>query len=129
VARSGELRLSDAEREAAVEHLRQGLAEGRLDLEEFHRRTDLAYAAQRVRDLQPLVGDLPAPARTKGSVRPREERRQRRRRRSITNYLGVNAVVWATWGAFALAEPGHQGLWPLFISLPWGAVLVARQLR
>jgi hypothetical protein len=57
-----ELRLSDAEREAAVVRLREACAEGRLTLAEFSQRADNAYAARTAAELEPVVGDLPAVA-------------------------------------------------------------------
>jgi hypothetical protein len=57
----GEVRASDAEREAVVERLREASAEGRLTLEELTDRTGAAYTATTRGDLAPLTRDLPAP--------------------------------------------------------------------
>ena len=54
-------RASDSEREAAVAHLREAAAEGRLDVEELVARIDAAYAATTREELEPLTSDLPAP--------------------------------------------------------------------
>ena len=56
--RSG-LRASDADREAAVGRLERALAEGRLTVEEFRHRAEVAYAAVMTAELEPLVVDLP----------------------------------------------------------------------
>lgn len=53
-------RLSDAEREQAVVSLREHLLSGRLTLEEFSERVELAYAAQVEADIDPLRSGLPA---------------------------------------------------------------------
>ena len=53
------LRASDADREQFVEALRQHHAEGRLTLEELTERTERAYAARTLGDLDALGGDLP----------------------------------------------------------------------
>jgi hypothetical protein len=55
-----EMRASDAERERVAERLREAMAEGRLDMEEFTQRLDAAYAARTHGELEPLVRDLPA---------------------------------------------------------------------
>jgi Domain of unknown function (DUF1707)/Cell wall-active antibiotics response 4TMS YvqF len=55
------LRVSDAEREATVAHLRQAATEGRLTVEELGERVELAYAARTDADLVALGADLPAP--------------------------------------------------------------------
>jgi hypothetical protein len=59
---SGELRCSDAEREAAVTRLRDATGEGRLALEELAERVEAAYAATTRGDLAVVTDDLPARA-------------------------------------------------------------------
>lgn len=54
------VRASDAERDAAVGRLNQAVGEGRLTLDEFSGRLELAYAARTRGDLDPLLRDLPA---------------------------------------------------------------------
>ena len=53
------LRASDADRQAAVERLERGLAEGRITAEEFRQRSEAAYAATTTAALRPLLADLP----------------------------------------------------------------------
>ncbi|TMU95185.1 DUF1707 domain-containing protein [Streptomyces sp. DASNCL29] len=60
------MRASDAERERIAEVLREAVAEGRLDMEEFEERLGAAYAARTHGELEPLVRDLPVP----GSAAP-----------------------------------------------------------
>ncbi|MFJ8312510.1 MULTISPECIES: DUF1707 domain-containing protein [unclassified Streptomyces] len=60
------MRASDAERERVAESLRDAVAEGRLDMEEFEQRLEAAYKARTHGELEPLVRDLPAP----GTVGP-----------------------------------------------------------
>jgi DUF1707 SHOCT-like domain/2TM domain len=57
--RRASLRASDADREQFVEALRQHHAEGRLTLEELTERTERAYAARTLGDLDALATDLP----------------------------------------------------------------------
>ncbi|GGX89348.1 DUF1707 SHOCT-like domain-containing protein [Streptomyces fructofermentans] len=56
-----ELRASDADREQVAEVLRDALAEGRLDMEEFEERLEATYAARTYKALEPITRDLPAP--------------------------------------------------------------------
>ncbi len=56
------VRLSDAEREQAVQRLKTALGEGRLDLEEFTQRTDRVLACRTRGELDALFADLPSPA-------------------------------------------------------------------
>ncbi|RMB81236.1 DUF1707 domain-containing protein [Streptomyces shenzhenensis] len=55
-----ELRASDADRERVAEVLRDALAEGRLDMEEFGERLDATYKARTYGELAPITRDLPA---------------------------------------------------------------------
>ncbi|MFB6562449.1 DUF1707 domain-containing protein [Streptomyces sp. NPDC056400] len=57
-----ELRASDADRDRVAERLRDAVAEGRLDMEEFEERLDAAYKSRTYAELEPLTRDLPAPA-------------------------------------------------------------------
>jgi len=56
------IRVSDAERDAAIERLRAATGDGRLTLEEFSQRMELAAAARTRADLDRLAADLPAEA-------------------------------------------------------------------
>ena len=55
------LRASDADRERFVETLRQHHVEGRLTADELAERTERAYAARTLGDLDALGTDLPPP--------------------------------------------------------------------
>ncbi|MGX2996997.1 DUF1707 SHOCT-like domain-containing protein [Streptomyces sp. JNUCC 64] len=61
------LRASDADRERIVERLRDAVAEGRLDLDEFGERLEATYAARTYGELEPLVRDLPDTGTTPAS--------------------------------------------------------------
>jgi hypothetical protein len=78
--RDPDLRVSQAERDEVVAVLAGHFADGRLTVEEYEERVEVALAARTGRDLEPLLADLPAadpppaPARTPrrrepGSVR------------------------------------------------------------
>jgi hypothetical protein len=56
----GGQRVSDTERDAAVATLREHTVAGRLTLEEFSDRVDLALAARTGLDLEAVVAELPA---------------------------------------------------------------------
>ncbi|MEU9570459.1 DUF1707 domain-containing protein [Streptomyces massasporeus] len=55
-----DLRASDADREQVAGILRDALAEGRLDMEEFEERLDATYKARTYGELAPITQDLPA---------------------------------------------------------------------
>ena len=54
-------RIGDAERDRAVELLREHMAQGRLTTEEFDERLSAALTARTSLDLDPLFTDLPGP--------------------------------------------------------------------
>jgi hypothetical protein len=56
-----ELRASDADREQVAEVLRDALAEGRLDMEEFEERLEATYKARTYRSWHPSRGICPRP--------------------------------------------------------------------
>lgn len=69
-----DVRASDAERDAIVGRLNQAVGEGRLTMDEFSERLELAYAARTRGELDPLLRDLPVgtggavPAITSGTA-------------------------------------------------------------
>ncbi|OAH15167.1 hypothetical protein STSP_15470 [Streptomyces jeddahensis] len=65
-----DLRASDADRERVAEHLRDALAEGRLDMAEFEERLEATYNARTYGELVPLTRDLPVGAAAAPLVKP-----------------------------------------------------------
>jgi Domain of unknown function (DUF1707)/2TM domain len=113
------LRASDADRERFVAALRQHHAEGRLTLEELDERTERAYAARTLGDLDALATDLPPltppapvgppprpdPAGLPPRMRPPGPRRAAAKAALIRSLLWfgmvsvILLVVWAVTGA------------------------------
>ena len=106
------VRVSDAEREQAVERLRLHAAEGRLDVEEFEQRVQAAFAAKTRHDLAGLERDLPVPR-----TRPREREELREH---LTVFLAVNAGLILIW---ALTGMGY--FWPVWPLFGWGIGVLA----
>lgn len=66
------LRVSDEERHAVAEVLREAAGEGRITLDELDGRLEATYAARTYADLVPLTADLPGAGATNlPSLRPR----------------------------------------------------------
>jgi hypothetical protein len=61
VAPDGELRASDADREAALERLRAATVDGRLTVDELAERAGLVHEARTHGELQAVIGDLGTP--------------------------------------------------------------------
>lgn len=58
-----DLRIGDAERDAAMAQLREHFAAGRLTFDELTERIDIALTAKTQRQLDRLMADLPRPPR------------------------------------------------------------------
>lgn len=114
-----ELRASDAERDRTVTQLREHFSAGRISEQEFDERSDAAYAARTVGQLNELLTDLPAlpaaPPRP-GHDPEREAARKRVLYKSGTAAITVLicVVIWAATGA------GY--FWPIWVLLGTGIV-------
>lgn len=84
---SGGVRASDAERERVVANLREHTAAGRLTLDQFSERTERAYAATTLTELENVGRDLPAAAPAK----------PRRRGKPLTLAVLHNTVRTGRW--------------------------------
>jgi Domain of unknown function (DUF1707) len=60
VSEPPELRISDADRERALQHLQNAVSEGRLTMSEFDERVAGVLRARTGSDLRPYLADLPA---------------------------------------------------------------------
>jgi hypothetical protein len=70
MAQTQDLRIGDAEREAAANSLRDHFAQGRLTMEEFNQRLDAIFAAKTQRQLDEISSDLPQAGRPAGAPLP-----------------------------------------------------------
>ncbi|MEU6016771.1 DUF1707 domain-containing protein [Streptomyces sp. NPDC047515] len=103
------MRASDTERERVAETLREAVAEGRLEMEEFEHRLESAYKARTHGELEPLVRDLPAPGTEVASLSPAPARRATGSAARWADRVGKPATsngAFAIWGGF-----GRRGNW------------------
>ena len=111
------LRVSDQQREAAAQQLREHFAAGRLDQDEFDERAQAAYTARTEPELAAVMADLPALPATRQQLKAElAERRAHLRRQLIQETgggLGLFAlcvVIWASSGA-------HGQFWPIWVAI------------
>lgn len=120
-----EFRLSDAEREEAIEALGEHLREGRLDIDEYGDRTARVTAAKTRGELLSLFTDLPEPRpavlREHLPAPPRAARPPERRNGA---WLASSAVPIAAVIALVLFFTAARGFWPIFL-LPAAVALFA----
>jgi hypothetical protein len=117
------LRVSDAERERAVEQLRAAAAEGRLATEELEQRIGGALAARTRGDLTALLSDLPAPVSTAGLIVAPDDRSMMLRRQ-LAGFITPNVVCLAVWAA-----TGAHAFWPKWILLVTGVATITFVVR
>jgi Domain of unknown function (DUF1707)/2TM domain len=137
--RRASLRASDTDREQFVEALRRHHAEGRLTTEELSERTERAYAARTLGDLDALATDLPPlspparpasggspplPSRLQPSS-PRQAAAKASLIRSLLWYGMISVVLIVVW-----AISGRDYFWPAWpilgfmFLLTWQAINV-----
>ncbi len=100
-----DLRASDADREVAVERLREAALEGRLDADELESRLADAYGARTCSELASLTADITPPADPLVFLRPAGH----------VNGLSIVSVVagllWLGWlGSLVAIVTGHMAL-------------------
>ncbi|MFC9997584.1 DUF1707 domain-containing protein [Nocardia sp. NPDC127526] len=121
-------RASDAERAQIADLLGRHMSDGRLDLAEYNERVARVYTTVYREELQQVLTDLPE--LTKAAV---EKPRSRTRfpiwqRIEGSAWLGVSLLVLGIWAAISLAAGEFTYFWPVWVIVPWGAVLVFRVL-
>ena len=101
-----QMRVSDAERQAAADRLAEHFADGRLDQAEFDERAGLAMSAKTQADLSALFTDLPetgAPAGSAGQEAPAGP--PRRHYRPVLSLVLIVVIILATAHAVLFAGP------------------------
>jgi hypothetical protein len=117
VATGPDLRIADADREAAAAFLREHYAQGRLTLGEFNQRLDAVFAATTQRQLSALTRDLPraaappAPLPVTGTAGGRE-RARREHQSGWRARLGMIPVIIAVLTAWLLVFDLHLWMFP-----------------
>jgi uncharacterized protein DUF1707 len=118
------MRLSDAERDEAINALSEHVRTGRLDLDEYGARSAKVTTAKTRGDLVPLFADLPGPH---PSVLAAEAKPAPGRPAPVSRFV-PGLVPIAALVALVLFFTVARGTWLVFL-LPVAAVLVAGRRR
>jgi Domain of unknown function (DUF1707)/2TM domain len=126
----GDERVSDADRERAVDVLGAHMVSGRLTPEDLAARSEAVLAARTRAELVEALRDLPALPRPPLLVRAAELVPLRAH---VIVYVAVSVVLVGIWAATRERdpEPSDEGfglLWPFWIMLIWAVPLVAQAL-
>jgi hypothetical protein len=120
------LKATDADRDVAVDALREAFADGRLTRAEYDDRSGTALAARTIGAFLPLLVDLlpagePPAVPASADLRAEAVRRYERDRRDARNgWVLVSGICLAVWGATSLASGGLLFFWPVFPMLGVG---------
>lgn len=114
-----EYRLSDAERQEALEALGEHMSSGRLDVDEYGDRTAQVTAAKFRRDLEPIFDDLPDPRpsvlQDRLPVLPGGMTLEPIRQRDLGERLAPFLVPAAAVLVLALVVTVARSFWPIFL--------------
>jgi hypothetical protein len=103
------LRVADADREQAVDELREHALAGRLTAEELEDRIGGAYRAMTRADLEQLKVDLPVSSTTVARALTKRKTQLRRRLwQEAGGSAGVSAICSGAW----VVAGAHGGFWP-----------------
>jgi hypothetical protein len=134
------MRASDRDRQQVVDRLRSALEDGRLTMDEYVDRMEVAYQAATHGDLAPLCADLPAPAPVIAGPAAAAAAAAPPAVFSRAGYLAglpaVLKVLWTIWlavvsvnvviWALVSGTGGHLAYpWPAWVAGPYGAALFA----
>jgi hypothetical protein len=119
MATGPDLRIGDAERDAAAASLREHYAQGRLTLEEFNERLDAAYKAITQSQLNLITRDLPHAAAPSAPLPVttipgggRERAREEYGPRGARARLGLFPLIIAALGTWLLILDLHLRAFP-----------------
>jgi hypothetical protein len=117
MATGPDLRIGDADREAAAATLREHYAQGRLTLEEFNQRLDAVFAATTQSQLRHITRDLPhVPAPGTALPVAADAGRERSRRDYQSGgrrpRLGLFPVIIAALASWLLIVDLHLRMFP-----------------
>ncbi len=109
------IRAADADRETALEALREAYADGRLDRGEYEQRSGAALEVRLLGQFVPLLEDLEPPLPATRSVHEQAVRKYEREGRDARNgVVAIGAMTTAIWGATSVGSGDLQFFWPIF---------------
>lgn len=122
------IRASDADRDHALDVVREAYADGRLTREEFDARSADVLGVRTLGEVIPVLRDLvvsppmaPRVSSAAGSIHAQAVREYQRDLRDARHgWIFVSALCVGIWGATSIGGGGPYFFWPIFPSLGVG---------
>jgi Domain of unknown function (DUF1707) len=115
----GPMRASHADREQAIEVLKDAFVHGRLTKDELDARAGRALAARTCAELDAVTTDIPPARAASGPTRPLVPARRRPLARVAAGSGGCLALAAAAVGASFILDPGGPG-----VDRPWAGLML-----
>jgi hypothetical protein len=103
------MRVSDTERQRAIDELRRHCAAGRLDVDEYATRIEQALAATTLEDLDRVLGDLPMVRIADPTGAGEAAGYARSGRNGARRQLGAGSGLWSAASGQTDGGPGRGG--------------------
>src|ERR1700760_4061768 len=110
-----DLRVSDEQRERAVQEIREHFAAGRLTEDELSDRVQAAYGAQTERELTAQLADLPKLPATPAQQKAEWGARRRHLERRLLQEAGGGGALFALCTAIWLVDGASGQFWPIWV--------------
>jgi hypothetical protein len=123
------LRVSDEQRDRAVQQLREHFSSGRLTEEELGERVQAAYQAQTTADLEAQLSDLPRLPATAAQQRAELAERRHRIQRELLQQTGGGIGVFLICTVIWLLTGAHGMFWPVWVAIMPALALVRNGWR
>ena len=117
------IRASDRDRDDIAARLGDHLAAGRLDLAEFYRRLDAAFAARTTGELEAVFADLP---QDRAALTAAVASTPAPSGSPWASWLLTSLICVVIWTATSVASGAPSSFWPAWVIGPWGLVLLSR---
>jgi hypothetical protein len=114
---SSHLRVSDEQRDRAVQQLREHFSAGRLTAEELSERGQGAYQARTAADLEVLLEDLPRLPASPAEEREKLVQRRSRLRRELVQQTGGGLALFLVCTVIWLLSGAHGQFWPVWVAI------------
>jgi len=117
VAGTGDLRVSDEQRDRAAQQIREHFAAGRLTDDELSDRIQAAYSARTEGELEALTADLPKLPATRAEQKAQIAQRRRELQRRLLQEAGGGSGAFLICTVIWLASGASGFFWPILVAL------------